>query len=496
MPARTVSNTRLTSRAVIAPKAETHSKSQLSGEISYTRSSLLDRTTYSARAQGFNRNVKVAKGLSGVGIRARLYLGFGVVVSLFLCVGIINLVELSTIIPSLQQTTAIAPETLAKTQSIIEDIQLIVALLLLTSLIVGIVAATWLARSIVKPVIDISKVTTRLASGNYSLSVPHTSALDETGQIARAVEIFRDNAVASLKQQEQKAEEEKRLMEAVRNEIISRFRAFFADALQQVVSSASSMQEVSVKLQQLSQVANDEMRYFQAASSDQFEKINNVDGAIRQLSQAIEEISHGALTVSSKCQNADSNVESTMEVFQRLQDVTERISKIIGVITAIADQTNLLALNATIEAARAGEAGKGFSVVASEVKNLANQTLQSSHNVHELITEINQVADETVKVADVIRSAITDISQEVTSIADSVEQQSATSTAIRDDMERVADITSQYAQKLNKIDEAFAHTTEAAQHISRQSLGLQDKIQSMSSQIETFLNNFTLDEKR
>jgi methyl-accepting chemotaxis protein len=174
-----------------------------------------------------------------------------------------------------------------------------------------------------------------------------------------------------------------------------------------------------------------------------------------------------------------------------LGSAADAISKVTEVITEISEQTNLLALNATIEAARAGEAGKGFAVVANEIKELARQTAQATHEIKAKIGGIQHSTGETVVEMTQISTVINQVNEIVATIATSVDSQLATTQEVAGNVreaslgfEEINENVAQCSQVTGQISADIADVKASADEMTHTSFQVAFNVKELSQLAE------------
>jgi methyl-accepting chemotaxis protein len=189
--------------------------------------------------------------------------------------------------------------------------------------------------------------------------------------------------------------------------------------------------------------------------------VSSVASATEQMSATITEVANNSDKARRITGQAVLQADKVTAQILALGNAAREISKVTESITTISAQTNLLALNATIEAARAGIAGKGFTVVATEIKELAQQTAAATEGIREKIDNIQSSTAETVEEIEKISRVIQDVDGIIGTTAGAIEQQSL---AIQDIAANIA----QAAHGLQEVNENVAQSSGVADIIAKE----------------------------
>jgi methyl-accepting chemotaxis protein len=229
------------------------------------------------------------------------------------------------------------------------------------------------------------------------------------------------------------------------------------------------------------------MNSVSVASEQATTNVSMVADAMAGTTETIKAIARHSENARTIADSAVAQADHASAKMNELGSAADAISKVTEVITEISEQTNLLALNATIEAARAGEAGKGFAVVANEIKELARQTAQATHEIKAKIGGIQHSTDETVGEMKQISEVINQVNEIVATIATSVDSQLATTEEVagnvREASVRFGEINAnvaQCSQVTGQISADIADVKSSADELTHTSLQVAFNVKELS----------------
>jgi len=355
--------------------------------------------------------------------------------------------------------------------------------------LLGVVA--WaVTRSIAPHILALTAAMRRLADGDLSAEVAGGERRDEIGSMAKAVQVFKDNAVhmRSLEErqklQERRAEESKR---AAMKALADGFEASVKALVDEVSASALQMRNAALAVSSVARDAGDKSTTVAGASENVAVGVRTVAEAAERLSQSIRGIGVQVDQSVEITRDASERAGRTTKLMEALSLSSSRIGEVIRLITSIAGQTNLLALNATIEAARAGEAGRGFAVVASEVKDLADQTRNATEEIANQVQAVQNAATEAVDAMSSITGTIGEIATISGLIAAAVEEQTTSTRDIAQNVERAADGTREVSANIGSVSRATVEAGRAADEMLIAAGQTAARVDSLRHEVDGFL---------
>jgi methyl-accepting chemotaxis protein/methyl-accepting chemotaxis protein-1 (serine sensor receptor) len=400
------------------------------------------------------------------------------------------------------------------------------ALIIVGATVLLIVVGWLLARRFVGRINRVIGQTTEIAAGRLDVELTDKARTDELGDLSRSLQVLLESnrkkldlekeAEVRFEQEEIERVERSKGHKAREEEIrfvvdelrsglarlsdgdmtvrlekpfspaLDEIRGNFNDSIEKLRAAMISFRDNATTIEngsnEIRSAADDLARRTeqQAASVEQTSAaLSQITRSVKESTQRAEEAGQQVSRTKQSAERSGEVVRSAIDAMSAIEQSSQSISNIIGVIDEIAFQTNLLALNAGVEAARAGEAGKGFAVVAQEVRELAQRSANAAKEIKTLISASGEqvkhgvsLVDQTGEALSAIVAEVQQINTNVHAIVDAAREQS---TGLHE-INAAVNVMDQGTQK----NAAMVEETNAASHT------LVSEVQSLSSRLAQF----------
>lgn len=352
-----------------------------------------------------------------------------------------------------------------------------------------------------RPILELINITEKVSAGDLTQSI-EVDSNDEISLLANAFNTMTSSLREVISQSAQVSEQ----VAATSQELSA--------ASEEVTASSEQVSNTVIGVANSANIQAESIEKSNAAITKMTDNIDcvaiNIDKINMSTKNTLDSAEKGILSSKdavNKINKLKGSTEQTSKEIYKLNDSSKEIEKIVDTISAIAEQTNLLALNAAIEAARAGEAGRGFSVVAEEVRKLAEQTSYSSSQISNLILNIqneigntvksmeqnNIEVDESVKIVSESSNSFTEILNEINIVAEQVEEVtrltkevSLSSVEVTDSFDIITDLSSRTVSSSEEVVSSAEQQTAAMEEIASSAMNLATLATELRDSISVF----------
>ncbi len=361
----------------------------------------------------------------------------------------------------------------------------------------------FITRFIISSLKESVSIAKYVATGDLTKSVEVKTA-DETGQLANVISMMQKNLLYIVS-------DIKTVYTNIRDtsQSLSSELATSTTALEEIKINSHNILDRTVNLDDEINNTNNSVNEIKEIAKNTVRNISSQATAIEQSSASIEEMSASIMSIAkgsedklhmveelkSSASEGEEEMNRTMELIKKVNDSTAVIMDMINVINNISSQTNLLAMNAAIEAAHAGEAGRGFSVVADEIRKLAEDTSNNAKlitkSIKEIIGYINQSEDSTKTTQGVLTkvvSDVNDVSLIMSEIKNAMQELSLGSSQIMSSLESIVTTTEDVKSSSRDLESKAETISSSTQNIKDISTETRNKMESVTGSIEGIYN--------